>query len=156
SLATGAWRTAAYLLGDQHSYPRLASAWRSVMSGEKSLPEPVRVFEHPAVGELVDGWALPDDAGAQPPGLYRRPFEGQTLLSSTQLAAYVHLPEFEAPGFTVNLVPRFDVVARRSAEETDVTVGNVLQHRQATAGTYGITLKSLTRHAFVGGLTGSG
>jgi len=29
-MATGAWRTAVYLLGDRQSYPRLASAWRSV------------------------------------------------------------------------------------------------------------------------------
>src|SRR4051812_20545056 len=157
AMATGAWRTAAYLLGDEESYPRLASAWRSVMSGEGSLPEPVRVFDRPEVDELARSWALPDDPGAAAPGFYRRPFEYQTLLSTAQLASYVHLPEIEAPGFSVNLVPRFDVVASANgADSASVSLGNVLQHRRATAGTYGVSLKSLTRHVFVAGLTGSG
>src|SRR5207253_2727882 len=86
SMATGAWRTAVYLLGDRDSYPRLASAWRSVMSGEASLPEPVRAFDEPSVDTLARSWAMPDDGGAPGPGLYRRPFEGQTLLSTPQLA----------------------------------------------------------------------
>ncbi len=156
-MATGAWRTGVYLLGTEDSYPRLASAWRSVMSGEGSLPEPVRVFDRPEAGALADAWALPDDEGAPGPGFYRRPFEYQTLLSTASLGAYVHLPELESPGFNVNLVPRFDVVASSNgADGTNIALGTVLQHRQATAGTYGITLKSLTRHVFVAGLTGSG
>ncbi len=156
-LATGAWRTAVYLVGDEHGYPRLASAWRSVMSGERSLPEPVRVFDRSEVDELVQAWALPDQGGPPAPGFYRRPFEWQTLLSTSQLAACLHLPELEAPGFTVNVVPRFDVVAKRSGGDgTGLPLGQVLQHGQPTAGTYGVTLRSLTRHAFVGGLTGSG
>lgn len=156
-LATGAWRTAVYLLGDQESYPRLASAWRSVMSGEKSLPEPVRVFDRPEVNELAQRWALPDREGANPPGFYRRPFECQTLLSTTQLAACVHLPELEAPGFAVNVVPRFDVVAHTTNDDgRNLVIGQILQHRQATAGTYAVTMRSLTRHVFVAGLTGSG
>jgi hypothetical protein len=156
-LAMGAWRTAVYLLGDDDGYPRLATAWRSVMSGEASLPEPVRVFDRPEVDELARAWALPDDEGESPPGFYRRPLECQTLLSTTQLAACVHLPELEAPGFSVNLVPRFDVVGSTpSGEGTNLVVGQILQHRQATAGTYEAGLKSLTRHVFVAGLTGSG
>lgn len=156
-LATGAWRTAVYLLGDEGSYPRLASAWRSVMSGERSLPEPVRVFDRPEVDELAQAWALTDQEGEPPPGFYKRPFDCQTLLSSAQLAACVHLPEMEAPGFTVNVVPHFDVVASpASGDGTNLAIGQILQHRQATAGTYGVTLRSLSRHVFIAGLTGSG
>ena len=156
-MATGAWRTAIYLLGDGDSYPRLASAWRSVMSGVESLPEPVRVFDDPSVGALARDWGLPDQRGVPGPGLYRRPFECQTLLSTSQLAAVVHLPELEAPGFTITQVPRFDTVAvKRSDNGTGVTIGRVLHNRQETAGTYEVSLASLTRHAFVGGLTGSG
>jgi hypothetical protein len=156
-LAMGAWRTGVYLLGDENSYPRLASAWRSVMSSEGSLPEPVRVFDRPEVAALAHAWALPDEEGASPPGFYRRPFECQTLLSTAQLAACVHLPELEAPGFSVKLVPRFDVVAPTVGDDgTSLVIGQVLQHRQATAGTYAVTLRSLCRHVFVAGLTGSG
>jgi hypothetical protein len=156
-MATGAWRTAIYLLGDRDSYPRLASAWRSVMSGVQSLPEPVRVFDLPQVNELAQQWALPDQEGANGPGRYRHPFEYQTLLSTAQLAACVHLPELEVPGFTVKLVPRFDVVAPTvDRDGTNLVVGQVLHHRQATAGPYEVPLRSLSRHVFVAGLTGSG
>ena len=85
--------------------------WRSVFSGERSLPEPVRVFDRPEVDALARHWALPDREGAPGPGFYRRPFEFQTLLTTAQLASCVHLPELETPGFAVDLVPRFDTVA---------------------------------------------
>ena len=156
-MATGAWRTGVYLLGDGDSYPRLASAWRSVMSGDGSLPEPVRVFDAPDADALAAAWALPDDTGVDGPGHYRRPFEWQTLLSTSQLAACVHLPELEAPGFTVDLVPRFDAVARpATGKGPKIDVGHVLHNRQATTETYSVPLKSLTKHAFVAGMTGSG
>src|SRR5439155_15028581 len=52
---------------------------------------------------------------------------------------------------------RFDVVATSAGGDgKGFTIGQVLQNRQATAGKYDVTLKSLTRHAFIGGLTGSG
>lgn len=156
-MATGAWRTAVYLLGDRQSYPRLASAWRSVMSGVKSLPEPVRVFDLPQVAELARQWALPDQEGLPGPGRYHRPFEYQTVLSTAQLAACVHLPELEVPGFTVRLVPRFDVVAPTLARDgPNLIIGRVLHHGQQTAGSYQVPLRSLARHVFVAGLTGSG
>jgi Helicase HerA, central domain len=157
-MATGAWRTAVYLLGDHDSYPRLASAWRSVLSGELSLPEPVRVFDRAEVGDLAQRWALADDEGEQGPGLYRRLFEGQTLLTTAQLASYVHLPELETPGFTIKLVPRFDVVTvpAPAAGARMLDIGPVLNNGQPTAGAYSVTLRSLTRHVFVAGITGSG
>ncbi|MEX5709084.1 FtsK/SpoIIIE domain-containing protein [Parafrankia sp. FMc6] len=156
-LAVGAWRTAVYLGGDHESYPRLAAAWRSVMCGERSLPEPVRVFDRDQVGELVTAWAMPNQPGDNPPGLYRRPFECQTFLSTAQLAACAHLPEIETPGFSVDVAARFDVVARPAVEDGEgLLVGRVLQHRRPTAGTYEVSRRSLTRHAFVAGLTGSG
>src|SRR5215212_2470716 len=156
-MATGSWRTAVYLMGDATSYPGLASAWRSVMSGDRSLPEPVRVFDDPRVEGLARHWAMPDSWGLPGPGSYRRPFECQTLLSTAELAAIVHLPELESPGYRVDLVPRFDVVARPVLGNGHrLRIGNVLQNRKATAGSYDIPVQSLSRHVFVAGTTGSG
>ncbi|ORA61321.1 ATP-binding protein [Mycobacteroides franklinii] len=156
-MATGAWRTAVYLLGDDESYPRLASAWRSVMSGAKSLPEPVRTIDLDQVCDLANMWALPDTAGALGPGHYRRPFEHQTLLSSAQLAACVHLPELETPGYTTDFAARFDLVPGTAQQDSScVPLGRVLQHRQPTSATYDVGLDTLTRHAFIAGVTGSG
>lgn len=154
--AEGAWRTAAYLFGDNDGYPRLASLWRSVFSGDKSLPEPVRVFDVPHVGRLAGEWALPDQEGQPGPSRYRRPLEYQTILTSSQLAAYVHLPEVEAPGFTVEVVPEFDVVPQALVGETGITLGSVVERTRVTEATYSLPRQALASHAFVTGVTGAG
>jgi Helicase HerA, central domain len=177
ALATGAWRTAVYLLGDGDSYPRLATAWRSVYSGPRSRPEPVRVFDRREATGLAAAWAMPDDEAAAGPGYYQRPFEFQTLLTTGQLAACVHLPELETPGFAIDLAPRFDSVrggdlvrggmvgdgdpgggdaAGGAAGAAAVIVGQILLHRRDTGSPYRVSLASLTRHALVAGTTGSG
>lgn len=154
--AVGAWRTACYLLGDGRSYPRLASAWRSIFSGQESLPEPVRVFDLPDVRTWKEAWAMPDDAGTPGPGHYTRPYEFQTLLTSAQLAAYVHLPRTEAPGYAVDSVPRFDAVAPQDVEADAVHIGDVVHAGSPTTLRYSVKPRSLTRHVMIAGVTGSG
>jgi hypothetical protein len=153
----GAWRTAVYLAGDPSAYYRLASLWRGIFSGPSSSPEPVRVFDLPAVAALTSAWALPDTVQApDPPGHYGHPFVHQTLLTSTQLAAYVHLPEFETAGFAVRLVPDFDAVPPAPSGGRVIEVGTVLERGRPTGTDFALNLDRLTRHAFVTGVTGSG
>jgi hypothetical protein len=156
--ARGGWRTAVYLFGERpDDLAALAAAWRAVQSGVRSVPEPVRTVADPAVVALAVDWALPDDPERPGPNAYRHPYAAQTVLSSAQLAAYVHLPNLETLGFTVNVVPRFDVVGPQvSDEEANVTLGQVLRHHQPTGGTYRVPLRSLSRHVFIPGTTGSG
>ena len=113
--ATGSWRTAVYLEADGATYPVLASVWRSVYSGERSSPEAIRVLDLPPglAGDLAGAGAVPRDAEPSDPGRYRHPFTFQTLLSSAQLSAYVHLPGVDASGFWVDVVPRFDASVNR-------------------------------------------
>jgi hypothetical protein len=152
----GAWRTAVYLLGDAESYYRLSSVWRGVFAGDASLPEPIRIWDRQEVRELAADWAMPDPAGASKPGLFERPFVHQTLLSSAQLAAYVHLPELETSGFEVRTVPAFDVVPPRPSSQRVVNLGEVLERGRATGFDFGVDVEQLTRHALVAGVTGSG
>ena len=156
AMATGAWRTAVYLVGDRDSYPRLAAAWRSVFSTESSLPEPVRIFDRRDALELARQWAMPDQEGRPGPGHYRRPFEFQTLITTAQLSAYVHLPELETPGFSVHVMPRFDSVPRETSGSDTIEIGKVLQFDRDTGAHYRLATSDLTRHAFVAGVTGSG
>lgn len=156
-MASGAWQTAIYLLGDDESYPRLASAWQSVMSSGSSIPEPVRIADLDAAVHMARFWALPSVAGPPPPGLFQRPFELQTLLSTAQLAAYAHLPEVETPGFGIWPAPSFSVSRPAPRGDRPVAdVGEILIHGRTTGQPYGLHLDQLTRHAFVAGLTGSG
>jgi hypothetical protein len=156
AMAVGSWRTAVYLLGDGESYPRLASVWRSVFSGETSLPEPVRVFDLPAAAEAAAGWGLIDGHSPPGPGAYSRPFEYQTLLSSSQLAAYVHLPRLETPGFSVDIAADFDVVPAAPPPGDGLRLGAIVHRGRPTEESYRASLASLTRHVFVSGVTGSG
>ncbi|WP_214104025.1 ATP-binding protein, partial [Acrocarpospora catenulata] len=155
-MATGAWRTAVYLIGDEQSYPRLAAAWRSQFSGARSLPEPVRIHDLPAAVALARDWVMPDQEVESRPGKpYRRPFEFQTLLTTTQLAAYAHLPELETPGFRVETVPRFDT-APSAVSDDGVPIGRIVARKRETTSEYRVNLRALTRHVFVAGVTGSG
>ncbi|MGH3681767.1 MAG: ATP-binding protein, partial [Natronosporangium sp.] len=156
---SGAWRTGVYLLGDAASYPRLAAAWVAQFNGEQSKPEPVRVQygEHGVSPQFTASWALPEPPVPAGPGAYQHPFTYQTLLSSRQLAGYVHLPEQEAPGFEVFSVPGFDQVPPTLAGDgRQVTLGEVVRHDRPTTTPYAVPHRSLLRHTFVAGVTGSG
>ncbi|MEU6795532.1 DUF87 domain-containing protein [Nonomuraea wenchangensis] len=154
--ARGGWRTAVYLLGARaHDMEALGSAWRAVFSGTRSIPEPVHTVAHPAVAGLAAQWAMPEGPEPAGPGNYRHPYAGQTLLSSAQLAAYVHLPALETAGFGIRTVPRFDVLSP-PASEPKAVVGAVVERDRPGAASFAVPLDSLTRHAFVAGVTGSG
>jgi hypothetical protein len=165
SLSSGAevgfWRTGVYLLGKEESYRRLASVWRGIFSGDDSLPEPVRVWDGDAlrVAKLAAEWALPDVQGPRGPGQsqYRHPLQYQTLLTSGQLAAYIHLPQLETRGFRIEAVPDFDVAPRLpETKHKTIPLGTVIERGRQTETPYGIALDDLTRHAFVAGVTGAG
>jgi len=153
----GTWRTGVYLLGEHDSYYRLASVWRSIFSGEKSLPEPIRIWDNVSTGALSVNWAMPNMLEQEGPGQYRHPFQFQTLLNSSQLAAYVHLPRLETSGFAIQAIPDFDVVPQqRKGNESTFSLGNVYDRMLVTQKPYEVNAKALTRHVFVAGVTGAG
>ncbi|MCT9114342.1 DUF87 domain-containing protein, partial [Streptomyces mirabilis] len=129
--------------------------WRGIFSAEQSLSEPVRVWDREDVPGLAAQWALPDPVEETAPGCYRHPFQHQTLLTSAQLAAYVHLPNTETNGFAVTQVPEFDTVAP-PADPGSLGLGTLVEHQRVTTTSYGVRPDKLTRHAFVTGVTGSG
>jgi DNA helicase HerA-like ATPase len=154
--AVGMWRTAVYLLGDTNNYYRLASVWQSIYSGEASLPEPVRVIDNGLIVELAKAWAMPDQPCSRAPGLFQHPFACQTLITSSQLAAYIHLPAIETSGFSIRLVPDYDIVPRPAPSGTTLRLGPVMDHSRQTGTQYLLSTADLNRHALVAGVTGSG
>lgn len=156
--AVGAWRTAVYLLGDMESYYCLASVWRGIYSGHQSLPEPITVLDNPDAAALAVNWAMPDEPGLPGPNHchYRHPFQYQTLLTSMQLAAYIHLPQLETNGFALKLIPDFDTVPPQVSSDKSIDLGTVIHRGNQTATMYSVSLKSLTRHIFIPGVTGFG
>jgi hypothetical protein len=153
---SGVWRTAVYLTGNAAGYYRLASVWRGIFSGPASVPEPVRVFDESLVVEFARRWALPDPATPPaPPGLFEHPYAHQTLLTSGQLAAYVHLPRLESQGLAVRLVPDFDMVPA-SVEGDRLVLGTVVERDRVGEVEVAVARDQLTSHAFVTGMTGTG
>jgi hypothetical protein len=168
----GAWRTAVYLQADPVTYPLLASVWRGVFSGDRAAPETIHVIGLDAqqVQQLASAWAFPLVANESGPAEYRHPFEYQTLLNSGQLAAYVHLPSVEVPGFWVDAIPRFDVSVPGDGDQGPrLALGTVVVEpsgshdrgpgtsRTAPNGpSFSVSLPALARHLFIAGVTGSG
>ena len=155
-IASGAWRTGVYLLGSAASYPRLAGVWQSIFGGEESIPEPVRVIAAQEAGEWAENLALPDDAGEAGPGLFRHPYQFQTVLNSAQLALYTHLPSVETSGFSLRVIPDFDVVPPQVAEDRAIELGAVMEREEQTSLLYRVSADALTKHVFVAGVTGAG
>jgi len=154
--AVGAWRTGVYLLGDDAGYEQLAAAWTGIFAGPSSAPLPVRVTETGLVRDLARSWALPDAGTPAPPGRFVFPYSAQTILSSYQLAACLHLPEEEHPGYQVRQVPRFDSAVSRATLKNPVALGHVVDHAVVTGTEYAVDSAVLTKHAFVCGVTGAG
>jgi len=105
---------------------------------------------------LAADWALPDLPGPPPPGHFQHPFTYQTLLTSNQLAAYIHLPELETAGFRIELVPDYDIVPRSVSEGKNLSLGQVMDRTRKTSSLYKLGLNDISRHGLVAGVTGSG
>ncbi|MDE1863037.1 MAG: ATP-binding protein [Thaumarchaeota archaeon] len=155
-LEMGCWRTAVYLLGDHESYYRLASVWRAVFTGKESLPETLMVLDDERASSLAKSWSLPDEKVTKGPGYYQHPYQFQSLLSSIQLASYVHLPNSETNGFNVNIIPDFDAVPQEVGSDKVVSLGEVIHRTRNTKIKYSIPIESLKKHVFVSGVTGAG
>ena len=152
----GGWRTAGYLLADRGAFERLAGNWRAAFSGESSLPEPVRVWRFDDAVGLANRCSMPDGEEREGPGLYTHPYRYQTLLSSAQVAAYVHLPQVETPGFSVRVIPDFDVNPGAADSGSSIPIGGIVQRTRPTGLSYSVPAKALSSHTFVTGVTGSG
>ena len=152
----GIWRVAVYLLGDDDSYPALASAVCSVLSGPEPFSEPVRVFDGAQAGRWAAQWAMPDDAGPAGPASFAHPYAAQTLLSSRELAALVHLPDQETPGFQVREEPVFDTAKAVTGSGDHLRLGMIAHGSRVTTVPYEASIEVLTRHVLVAGITGAG
>lgn len=173
--AVGGWRVGVYLLGTDTSFPRLGGLWRGIFAGEESKPEPIRVTRLDRFRPLAATWVLPDNPEDSGPGGYSHPFRYQTVLSSSQLAGYVHLPQLETAGFSVQIAPQFDTVPPEitgdAPGDQPFRIGGEIVSRLQRARTprvtdtsddshrlppYAIPRRFLTQHALVCGVTGSG
>jgi hypothetical protein len=161
----GGWRTGVYLSGTNDSFYELASVWRAVFAGTDSSVEPVQIFELDGLGDYAGHWALPDPVSSSRHEGFAHRFTHQSLLTSAQLASFVHLPSVETAGFQIDTVPVFDAVPQQLDGDAAIELGAVIEPSDlsrpnakvtASGAPVSVTTALLTRHVFVTGLTGEG
>lgn len=157
AVALGAWAANAfYLAKEAAAFEALGSALCSAMGGEESHPDAVRAVELAEPGPLRSALGSVLLGTAQPPGDFEHPYCFQTILSSRRLAALVHLPRLEAPGFAIREHRHFDVALPEAAAKGPVQLGRIIELGQELAQDYRLSFNALNKHTLIVGVTGSG
>ena len=153
----GCWKTAVYLSGDGLNFRKLSGLWKAIFSGEDSLPEPIQSVPIPDFKTAVKEFNFPDTESTKGPGDYLHPSRYLSLLNSRQLSAYIHLPNFETPGFSIVRTPDFDSVQQLIDAKDDIfTLGEIFKGKELTTSPYSVKIKDLSRHCLICGTTGAG
>lgn len=176
SRALGCWNVGAYLFAKKSNVARQgAMQMKALLTGEKSLYEPIRTHElHNVWGEHLGnqlrnfelpvlGLVKPDVAHGTTlthadrlEHLLGLPFSGLTTpLGTEELALLTNLPQREIAG--IPLVPTTVFSLNVSPSQPgDVILGHLLEGGRPTSVVYPISPRALSKHTLVTGITGSG
>lgn len=162
--ATGAWHVDCCLLTDE---PDRSGAWqlKSMLTGGESALEPVRAHDVSHLMGKLHGTAKPYTFMVRFKGqdtLFHHPFGDDfsqltTLLTTRELSAMVNFPLHSVPGLNVvDSAPEFSLTPQRSAEGFSIDIGRLLYGGSASDIGVRLPLDTLSRHALVCGVNGSG
>lgn len=173
--SSGCWNVGVYFLGEQHQMVQQGgNQLRSLLSGQKSSFEPIRVhnlarlwtrgvrsalqeFEQPGLGLMMPSQAeqnsyqrLEHPLGAIFNGL-------TTPLNTEELALLINLPRREMPGVRLSATADFTLnPPSLSKHQLSLHIGNLLEGGEETLIPYPLPLAALAKHALLTGITGSG
>lgn len=177
--ATGAWNVSCLLFTE---YPNPSSSWqlKSILSGEESTLEPIRIHD---VSQIVNhkGTAkapqllvkfkdyINRDTNSENFGqlvsgaLFHHPFgddfsQLQTLLTTRELSALVNFPLHSVPGISVvDSAPEFSLTPQSIKNSDDVLeIGKMLYGGSSSNIPVMLPINTLSRHSLVCGVNGSG
>ena len=166
--ALGCWNVGAYLLATKPDVLAQATTQlRSLLSGENSVFEPIRIHDLKRVlnktkSSLIN-FDRPDLALVNPHNQQERlnhplgkAFNGLTTpLNTQELALLINLPRHEVPGVKVMPTAAFSLNPP-IVEGKAIELGNVLEGGESTFLKYRLSLSSLAKHCLITGITGSG
>jgi len=158
-LAEGAWSVQTYVCSpDRATYLKAKALMKSVYSGDYSRADRIRVLDCPGAGPKAASFSplLVEQPSASDFQLSLSPFKYHTLISSGQLAALIHLPQVEMPGYFVKETATFDVSSHVPESEPAITIGEISDQGAMTGNPYRVPVKELTAHSLVVGITGGG
>lgn len=155
----GFWNAGVFLLSEsENTLYRLQTIARSLFSGETTHFEPMRMLdasESSLAYEALFDMTLPvlNPAGGASHPLGETFQKLATPISTDELSVLVSLPAREVPGMKVSSTVDFNL---NPPQLQGTELGSLLYRGQRLPTRITITPKSLSRHTFVTGLTGSG
>ena len=169
-ISKGMYNTSVFYMADRPSYAnRLKNAVISLFQGNKSTHSPL-IAKELAPDDVVKG-ILGDYQNQMEdvsdlhlskdiPILYGRPYQNgviglSTLLTLQEVSLLAGLPQQEVPGLSLVEGVEFGLNARKGAES--IHLGNVVQRgRVLEKVPFDLNRKSISKHVFIAGVTGSG
>lgn len=174
-LGTGMWRTAAYLLTeDRFSGESASQHLKAVVSGNDSSLEPIRIHDltyllkNKETGlDIRDSLSEYDTlnmilrAKDEPTTPILNCFGDRqedltTILSTEELSCLVNLPQKNVPGISlVDYASGFSLTPQKYDPDS-IHIGKLIYSGQSSKIDVGIPIDTLSRHALVAGVNGSG
>jgi len=156
----GFWNVGIYLLtSDENTLRRGEGVLRAVLSGEQTYFEPMRAIDLSQHDEILrdslmqfrnPGLLLPPQAPHPLGPIYQ---QLATPLNTAELSLVMSLPHEEVPG--VRLLPIADFGLNPPPGD-GFALGQVVYRGEVLQDQLSVNPKSLTKHAFITGITGSG
>ncbi|MCU0568233.1 MAG: DUF87 domain-containing protein [Oculatellaceae cyanobacterium Prado106] len=163
SLYEGGWWVQAYLASpNAATYQRAKGLVKGIFSGDLARLERIRVIDAAGAGlkaasfspfRTRRGYAAHESPFS---AILHQQFKYQTLVSSGQLSALIHLPQQEMPGYYLREVALFDVSSHVPTSVETLQVGEILDRGHPTGNPYRVFIPDLTRHCLLVGITGGG
>ena len=163
--AIGCWSVGVYLLSDsKHDLQSASMQLKSIVSGQESIFEPIRIHH---IQDVVDE-ILPQTLGSMdapiikigtPNGYFQHPLgehfnDLRTVLTTKELSYFINFPMHTVPGISVvDSSPEFCL---NEQKEIGIPFGHLLYGGTETTLKYQIPASALSRHTLISGINGSG
>ena len=163
--AIGCWSVGVYLLSDsKHDLQSASMQLKSIVSGQESIFEPIRIHH---IQDVVDE-ILPQTLGRMdapiikigtPNGYFQHPLgehfnDLRTVLTTKELSYFINFPMHTVPGISVvDSSPEFCL---NEQKEIGIPFGHLLYGGTETTLKYQIPASALSRHTLISGINGSG
>ena len=166
--ALGMWKVGAYLLAGKESDAKGGSMQlRSILSGQESIFEPIRITDisnvikpSDSLGQMqapiirIDGTATSQPFNHPLGDSYK---ELKTVLTTKELSYLVNFPLRSVPGISViDSTPEFSLSKEDVECANAISFGKLLYGGSETKIDYQIPIDALSRHTLVSGINGSG
>lgn len=166
--AIGCWEVGVYLMAEDRSDIQGASLQlKSILSGQESIFEPVRIHD---ISALVDKdknrslalMATPKIMVNTHNGYFAHPLgdhykELKTVLTTKELSYLINFPLRSVPGISViDSTPEFSLNQQEEVKGNAIEFGKLLYGGSLTNMSYKIPTDVLSRHTLLSGINGSG